>query len=99
MIRLPKEHQASVAVECMTREVQDVQFKVKKKLVETKANYKASVDKHRRFKIFEKYDLVIVIHRRKHFSTGIYNKLKPRMYGSYKILCKINDNAHVITTY
>jgi len=39
--------------------------------------------------------MVMVLEKRK-IPTGSYNKLKPRKYGLFKIVRKINDNAYVV---
>jgi hypothetical protein len=96
LIRLPKGHRVSIAAERMAEDVRDIQLEVKQKLEETNAKYKAAADKHRRSKVFEVGDSVMIFLRKERFPAGTYSKLKPRKYGPYKILRKINDNAYVV---
>ena len=96
LIRLPTGHRTSIAAERMANEVQDVQAEVRKKLEETNARYNAAADKHRRSKIFKEGDSVMVFLRKERCPAGTYSKLKPRKYGPYKVLRKINDDAYVI---
>jgi hypothetical protein len=96
LVKLPKGRGVSDAAVKMAEEVQTVQEEIKTKLEKTNAKYKAAADKHRRVKVFKEGDSVMVFLRKERFPVGTYNKLKPRKYGPFKVLKKINDNAYVI---
>jgi ribosome-associated translation inhibitor RaiA len=96
LVTLPKDSRFSVAAESMAKDVQGVQEEVKQKLESSNAKYKAYADSHRRQKVFQEGDTVMIFLRKERFPVGTYNKLQPRKYGPYKILRKINDNAYVI---
>ncbi|PRQ41954.1 putative nucleotidyltransferase, Ribonuclease H [Rosa chinensis] len=98
LVKLPKVPGVSVVADSMARDVQAVRDEVKAKLEATNAKNKAAADKHRRVKLFQEGDDVMVFLRNERFPVGTYNKLKPRKYGHFKVLRKINDNAYVMRT-
>ncbi|PKI41752.1 hypothetical protein CRG98_037852 [Punica granatum] len=96
LIKPPKTYKGNVAAESMAKEVQSMQQQVHQRLEATNAKYKKASDKHRKERLFSKGDMVMVFLWKERFPVGSYNKLKPKKYGPYKVLKKINDNAYVI---
>src|ERR1044072_8089854 len=87
LLKLPKAPGVSAAAENMAKEIDNVKEAVKARLEATGQKNKVAVDKHRRVKVFL---------RKERFPVGTYGKLKPRKYGPFKVVRKINDNAYVV---
>ena len=95
LVKLPKVPGLSVATSDLAKQVQEVQADVKNKLEKTNTKYKMEADKHRRFKVFDVGDEVMVFLSKTRMQGG-HSKLQQRKYGPYKIVRKINDNTYVI---
>ncbi|CAL2256758.1 unnamed protein product [Prunus armeniaca] len=94
--QLPKGQKTSIAAGKLAEEVVAIRDEVKQKLEQANAKYKVVADKHRRVKVFQEGNSVMVFLRKERFPVGTYSKLKPKKYGPYKVLKRINDNAYVI---
>ncbi|GJS46474.1 hypothetical protein Tco_0596595 [Tanacetum coccineum] len=70
----------------MVEEAQATHEVVRANITEANAKYKITADKHRRKKLFQVGDEVMVFRRKKRFPVGTYSKLQP----------KINDNDYLV---
>ena len=95
LVKLPKVPGLSVAASDLAKQVQEVQAGVKNKLGKANAKYKIEADKHRRFKVVDVGDEVMVFISKARTQGG-HSKLQQRKYGPYKIIRKINDNGYEI---
>ena len=82
---LPKLPGQSVPADHMVDKICAIQQEVKEKIEQSNAKYKAEADQHRRRKVFEEGDMVMVFLRKERFPVGTYNKLKNKKYGPCKI--------------
>ncbi|PKU80215.1 hypothetical protein MA16_Dca005746 [Dendrobium catenatum] len=69
---------------------------VRRNLQESNRGYKVAADSHRREKLFQPGDLVLVRLRRERLPPGNHSKLTKKKWGPFPISKKINDNAYVV---
>ncbi|XP_035545980.1 uncharacterized protein LOC118348456 [Juglans regia] len=96
LVPLPRFPGMSVTTENLAERVHEVQAEVQSNLQWANMKYKQVADKHRRAKVFQEGDLVMVHLRKGRFPAGTYGKLQERKYGPCRILKKISDNAYVV---
>lgn len=96
LVELPKASGVNKSAETLAREIVETKESVKARLEATGTKNKEAADKRKRLKVFKEGDDVMVFLRRERFPVGTYSKLKPRKYGPFKVLRKINDNAYVV---
>ena len=96
LVPLPKLPGMNITAEHMADRIMDIHTDVRNKLQASNEKYKEAADKHRRAKVFEIGDQVMVHLRKERFPTGTYNKLKHKKIGPVPIIRKINDNAYVV---
>jgi len=78
------------------QEIQKLHELVKARIEKTNASYEAQANKHRRKIVFQSGDLVWIHLRKERFPSKRKNKLMPRADGPFKVLERINDNAHKV---
>jgi len=83
------------AVSVMAEQAIDIQKEIRIRLEKSNARNKAAANKRRREKVFEEGDIVIINLRKERIHTETYNKLKPKKYGSFQIVKKINNNPYL----
>ena len=87
----------NVQVNKMVAEVQAMNEVIQTNIVESNAQYKVVVDKHRRVKLFKEGDkMMVFFFRKKRFLGDSYSNLQQKNHGPYKILTKINYHAYVV---
>jgi hypothetical protein len=96
LVQFPKIPRSSIGADHMAERIQAVHEEVKVRLEKSNEKYKANADQHKRRKVFNEGDMVMVYLRKERFPSGTYNKLKNKKYGPYQIIKKINDNAYVV---
>lgn len=84
------------ATESMVEQIKQTHEKVRRQLEDANAKYKATTDQHRKKKIFQKGDMIMVHLCKLRFPTGSYQKLHAKNIGPLHALKKLNDNAAFI---
>ena len=76
--------------------IKKIHEQVRSKILKQTEKYKRQHDKHRKKVVFKEGDLVWIYLRKEIFPNRRFAKFQPRADGPFKIIKKINENAHKV---
>jgi len=93
---IPEGERVSADAKAMLEMLNKTHEEVKKHIEHSNAIYKSVVDQHRIYKEFKVRDKVLVYLRKERFLTRMYNKLKYKKIGPYRIVRKYGANSYQV---
>nr|GEY76652.1 RNA-directed DNA polymerase [Tanacetum cinerariifolium] len=82
--------------ETRPKKIQELHMQVREQIIKHYMQYQHRGNQHRKRVVFNKGDLVWIHLRKERFPRGRFGKLRPRVDGPFKVVKRINDNAHKI---
>ncbi|GKC41293.1 RNA-directed DNA polymerase, partial [Tanacetum coccineum] len=83
----------SIAGDDQSKQIKELHQKVRDQIIKHNEQYQNRTNKHQKRVLFREGDLVWIHLRKEHFPARRFRKLKPRAYGPFRVLKRINDNA------